>query len=112
MALLLALAITGITLVSTYFFAAKTWGLPPYISEYGDAYDKHFMLTLTVCGIIFVAAQLALAYTVFRYRRHSGPVQYSHGNNKLEALWTSAAAVVFLGIVIAGTHIWTQAHLE
>jgi cytochrome c oxidase subunit II len=112
MALLLALAIAGITLVSTYFFAAKTWWLPPYISEYGEAYDKHFMLTMVICGIIFVAAQLALAYTVFRYRKHSGAAHYSHGNNKLEALWTSAAAVLFLGIVIAGTHIWTQAHLE
>ena len=112
MALLLALAIAGITLVSTYFFAAKTWWLPPYISEYGEAYDSHFMLTMIICGIIFVAAQLALAWTVFRYRKHSGAAQYSHGNNKLEALWTSAAAVLFLGIVIAGTHIWTQAHLE
>lgn len=112
MALLLALAIAGITLVSTYFFAAKTWWLPPYISEYGQAYDSHFMLTLVICGIIFVAAQLSLAYTVFRYRRHSGASHYSHGNNKLEALWTSAAAVLFLGLVIAGTHIWTQAHLQ
>lgn len=112
MALVLALTITGITLISTYFFAAKTWWLPPYISEYGNAYDKHFMLTLTVCGIIFVAAQLSLAYTVFRYRRHGGRSHYSHGNNKLEVLWTSAAAVVFLGLVIIGTHIWTQAHLE
>ena len=72
MALLLALAISGITLVSTYFFAAKTWWFPPYISEYGDAYDRHFMLTMTICGVIFVAAQLALAYTVWRYRRHEG----------------------------------------
>ena len=110
MGLLLALAISGITLISTYFFAAKTWWLPPYISEYGYAYDKHFMLTMIVCGVIFVAAQLSLAYTVFRYRGHSGPVQYSHGNNKLEVLWTSAAAVVFMGLVIGGTHIWTQAH--
>lgn len=112
MALLLALAIAAITLISTYFFAAKTWWFPPHISEYGDAYDQHFMLTLTICGIIFVAAQLALAYTVFRYRKHSGKSEYSHGNNKLEALWTSAAAVVFIGLVLAGTHIWTQAHLQ
>lgn len=112
MALLLALAITAITLISTYFFVAKTWWLPPYISEYGEAYDQHFLLTLAICGVIFIAAQLALAYTIFRYRRHSGPSQYSHGNNKLEVLWTSAAAVIFLGLVIAGTHIWTQAHLE
>ena len=112
MGLLLALAISGITLVSTYFFAAKTWWFPPYISEYGDAYDKHFMLTMTICGVIFVAAQLALAYTVFRYRQHDGKAEYSHGNNALEVLWTSTAAVLFIGLVLWGQHIWVQAHID
>ena len=112
MALLLALAIAAITLISTYFFVEGTWWLPPYISEYGDAYDKHFVLTMTVCGIIFVAAQLALAYTVFRYKGTGGRSDYSHGNNALEALWTSAAAVIFVGLVLWGQHIWVAAHLE
>jgi len=112
MALLLALAITGITLVSTYYFADGTWWLPPYISEYGDAYDKHFVLTMQLCGVIFVAAQLALAYTVFRYRGRGGRAHYSHGNNALEAVWTSAAGILFVGLVLVGQHIWVQAHLQ
>ena len=68
MALFLAAAITVITLVSMYFFAAKTWWFPPYISEYGQAYDQQFMLTMAICGIIFFLAQLGLAYAIFRYR--------------------------------------------
>ena len=70
------------------------------------------MLTMIITGIIFVAAQLALAYTVFRYRTHAGKAHYSHGNNKLEAVWTSAAGVLFVGLVVIGQHIWIQAHLE
>jgi cytochrome c oxidase subunit 2 len=67
---------------------------------------------MTICGIIFVAAQLALAYTVFQYRGRGGRSHYSHGNNALEALWTSAAAVIFVGLVLWGQHIWVAAHLE
>jgi cytochrome c oxidase subunit 2 len=112
MALLLALAIAAITLISTYYFVDGSWWLPPYISEYGDAYDKHFILTMTITGVIFVAAQLALAFTVFRYKGNGGRSHYSHGNNALEALWTSAAAVIFVGLVLWGQHIWVAAHLQ
>src|SRR5689334_21094830 len=113
MALLLALAIGGITLVSIYFFfPSHGYWFPPYISEYGEAYDKQFMLTLIITGIIFFLAQFALAYTVFRYRNVGGQAQYLLGSSKLEMLWTSAAAVLFVGLVLAGHGIWIRAHLE
>lgn len=112
MAFLLALVIAGITVVSMYLFAAKTWWLPPFISEYGGAYDQHFLLTLTVCGIIFLLAQLGLAYVVFRYRDRGHRASYSHGNNTMEAVWTTATAVVFIGLGLLGNHIWAQVHFQ
>ena len=112
MALFLAAAITVITLVSMYFFAAKTWWLPPYISEYGQAYDRQFMLTMAICGVIFFLAQLGLAYAIFRYRDRGQKVHYSHGNNTLEAIWTSVTAVIFVGLVLWGNHIWASVHLQ
>ena len=114
MALVLALLIVGITLVSMYFFAFAPphWRMPPFISEYGDAYDHHFLLTLTICGIIFFLAQIGLAYVVFRYREQGKQASYSHGNNKLEVLWTSATAVLFIGLVLWGQHIWARVHFQ
>ena len=112
MALLLALVIAGITLLSMYLFAAKTWWLPPYISEYGESYDQQFVLTLAVCGIIFFFAQLGLAYVIFRYRDRGQRAGYSHGNNTMEVLWTSATAVLFVGLGLLGNHIWAQAHFR
>ena len=74
MALLLALIIAVITVISMYLFTTLAWHMPPFISEYGAAYDSHFKLTLTVVGIIFFFAQLGLAYVVFRYRdQAAGP---------------------------------------
>jgi cytochrome c oxidase subunit 2 len=113
MALLLALAISGITLVSIYYFLPSSgYWLPPFISEYGAAYDAHFILTLTVTGVIFFLAQIALAYTIFKFKDNGGKAQYLLGNPKLEVLWTSAAAVLFVGLVLGGHKIWIRAHLE
>ncbi|OFV98630.1 MAG: hypothetical protein A3F68_09270 [Acidobacteria bacterium RIFCSPLOWO2_12_FULL_54_10] len=112
MAVLLAGVIAVITLVSMYLFSVEAWWMPPYISEYGQAYDAHFHLTMIICGIIFFLAQLGLAYAIFRYRDRGQKVSYSHGNNTLEVVWTLATAVLFWGIVLWGTHIWASVHLE
>jgi cytochrome c oxidase subunit 2 len=112
MALLLALAIAVITLLSMYFFTTPAWQMPPYISEYGAAYDSHFALTLVVMGIIFFLAQMGLALVVFRYRDQGGRAGYTHGNTKLEITWTTATAVIFVGLVLIGINIWAKAHIE
>src|SRR5690348_16644309 len=41
----------------------------------------------------------------------SAPV-YTHGNNKLEALWTSATRLLFLGLALISTKIWAGAHFD
>lgn len=113
MALLLALAIAIITVASVYGFLVPTWHMPPAISgDYGVAYDSHFHLTLVVMGVIFFAAQIALAFVVFTGRDQGGRGVYSHGNTKLEITWTTATAVIFVGLVLMGLHIWESAHIE
>ena len=114
MAFFLSAVIAVITLVSMYFFAfaPKIWWLPPFISEYGEAYDRQFVLTMAVCGVIFFLAQLGLAYAIFRYRDRGQKAHYSHGNNTMEVIWTSATAVLFLGLVLWGNHIWARVHFQ
>ena len=112
MGLLLALLIGFITLATMYHFFVKTWWFPPFISEYGAAYDDHFMLTLVIVGVIFFLAQIGLAYVIFRYRDRGGRASSTHGNNTLEAIWTTATAVLFLGLVLFGQHIWERVHLD
>jgi heme/copper-type cytochrome/quinol oxidase subunit 2 len=64
------------------------------------------MRTLIVVGIIFFLAQLALGWVIVKFRNDGGRATHSHGNNKLETLWTSATALLFLGLVVMGTKIW------
>ena len=112
MAFLLGLVISVITLATMYIFAAKVWWFPPYISEYGAAYEHQFNLTLIVCGVVFFLSQMGLAYAIFRFHDRGGKATYSHGNNMLEAVWTTATAVVFLAIAVMGQHIWARVHLD
>jgi cytochrome c oxidase subunit 2 len=110
--MLLAPVVWALTVVICYFFIAKTWWFPPAISAHGLAYDGQFMRTLIVVGIIFFLAQFALGYVIVRFRDDGRRADYSHGNNKLETLWTSATALLFLGLVIMGTKIWAGVHFD
>ena len=108
--MILAPVIWVLTVVICYFFIAKTWWFPPPISQHGISYDAQFHRTLIVTGIIFFLAQLALGYVIWRFRDDGKRAGYSHGNNKLEALWTGATAVLFMGLVLMGTRIWASVH--
>jgi len=113
MALGFALAVLAITFVSSALFWAKVWWFPVDISLHGLAIDRQFTVTFVVCGVIFVMAQVGLAWFVWRYRDRGDNRKtiYSHGNNKLEATWTIAAAIVFIGLNLMGYHVWAEIHL-
>ena len=108
MGLALLALIWVITFVSTYFFVAKTWWLPHGASTSAAWIDNQFALTYIVMGVIFVAAQVALGYVVWKYRDRPGAekVDYSHGNTKLELLWTALTAIIFIGLNLMGSHVW------
>ena len=78
MGLALLLLIWLITLVSTYFFVAKTWWLPVGAAASAGFIDRQFTLTFIIMGIVFLAAQLGLGYIVWKYREtpSSPPVSY------------------------------------
>jgi cytochrome c oxidase subunit 2 len=110
--MLLAPVVWVLTVVICYFFVVKTWWFPPPINQHGVAYDEQFFRTLVICGIIFFLAQFALGYAIMKFRDDGRRAEYSHGNNKLETLWTSATALLFLGLVLMGTKIWAGVHFE
>src|ERR1043165_6742728 len=110
--MLLAPVVWVLTVVISYFFVAKTWWFPASISAHGAAYDAQFMRTLVVVGIIFFLAQFALGWVIVKFRDDGGRASHSHGNNKLETLWTSATALLFISLVLMGTKIWAGVHFD
>lgn len=107
---LLALFLIIFVAVTVYIFVAQIWPMPPSITRVGDWIDSQYNITLWVTGIIFILAQLALAWVVFRYRDHGQRAHFSHGNNALEILWTTATLILFMVLGAMAVHAWAQVH--
>jgi cytochrome c oxidase subunit 2 len=111
----LAVLIWLLTLASVGLFFSGWW-FPAPISEHGPRIDQQFMITIIVVGIAFVAAQVGLGYAVWRYGASSQAKEeravYTHGNNRLEMIWTVITAVVFIGLAVMGQRVWAQLHFN
>ncbi|MDX6404253.1 MAG: cytochrome c oxidase subunit [Blastocatellia bacterium] len=110
----LGIAIWLITLGSVGMFVSKHWWFPESISEHGGAVDRQFTITILVVGISFAAAQIGLGWVVWKYRDTSAATRatYSHGNNRLEVIWTVVTAIVFISLAVMGQRVWASLHLH
>jgi len=108
----LAVSLVVITLSTVYFFLQKTWWFPEPISTFAETVDEQFVRTLIITGIVFFLAQLGLGWVVFRYRDRGARAHYSHGNTMMEILWTTATAVMFIGLGIAAERAWASLHFQ
>ena len=111
----LALFIWLMTLLSVWMFASGRWWFPPAITEHGPAYDRQFLLTIIVVGVSFAAAQIGLGYAVWKYRARPGDTSravYSHGNNRMEMIWTGVTFLIFISVAILGQQVWANLHFN
>jgi cytochrome c oxidase subunit II len=110
----LGVIIWFITLASVWMFLSGRWWFPTSISEHGPAVDRQFTITIIVVGIAFTAAQIGLGWVVWKYRDTADAQRatYSHGNNRLEIIWTLVTAVVFISLAVMGQSVWASLHLH
>ena len=88
----------------------NSWWLPPAISSEANGFDVQFVRTFVAASIIFVAAQCALMFIVWRYRRQerTASPDRNPANSRLEYLWTTATACLFLGLLLLGGRVWAS----
>lgn len=108
----IAILIAALAGATVALFFQPRWWFPDAISAHAKTYDAHFLFTLCVIGAIFVFAQGLLTWVILRYRDRGQAPSAHEGNNTLELVWTSATAVVFLGLAFAGQGIWAGIHLD
>src|SRR6202161_4608102 len=109
-ALAFAVFLVLMTVVTVYFFMAKVWWFPAPINAIGHEIDAQFMRTLLITGIVFVAAQLGLAYAIFKFRDRGAKASYFEGNNTMEIVWTLATVVLFVGLGLYARNAWAEVH--
>lgn len=87
------------------------WWFPPPITPVGQEIDQQMFLTFILTGIVFVLAQVALAWVVFRYRDRKGhKAQFIRGSHALEVIWTTITLVIFVGLGVMAAHAWGEVH--
>lgn len=110
----LAVVIWILTLGSVALFTTKKWWFPTAISAHAPALDRQFLITITVVGIAFTAAQIGLGYAIWKFRDESSRPRatYTHGSSRLEVIWTIITAVVFIGLAVMGQSVWASLHFN
>src|SRR5438067_7345107 len=71
-----------------------------------------FWVTLGIALLVFLAVELLIVFTVFRFRRRPGvvldePAQI-HGNTRLEVMWTILPAVLLVSLAIISVRSMAQ----
>ena len=83
--------------------------LPENISTYGEDVDSLFALIYYITAISCVAVLAGMLYFLIRYRaRPGGRAIYTHGNVKLEVVWTIVPTLVFVMIGVMSARVWGQ----
>ncbi len=78
------------------FFTPRSGGSPN-----ADQIDSLYKIELVIALIIFVAVMGAMIYALVRFRARRGAVPAQiRGNTRLEAGWTTGAAVILIGLAI------------
>ena len=110
MAFLVGLLIWFIALALALPFFTDWWPLPDTITEHARQVDAQYNLTLWVTGVIFLLAQVALGYAVFKFgAKRSAPAAHTRGSDRWELLWTIATTVLFVGLTFMGYTVWAEA---
>lgn len=82
--------------------------LPENVSTYGGQIDAIFYFIYYLTGIVFLLVAGVMLYYLAKYRDRGDGRRaiYSHGNNRLEVIWTVIPAVIFIFIGIWGEKTW------
>ena len=91
--------------------SGNVYGLPPCVTTTGLQIDSIIHIIFWLTGAVFILTQGTYIYYLIAYRRRPGvPAHYSHGNNTLEIIWTTAPTIVFLALAIYSNRVWEQIH--
>jgi cytochrome c oxidase subunit 2 len=101
----------GVVLLATFLIWVVApffgWWLPENISTVGDEVDNLFYVILGFTGFFFILTEVILVYAMWQFAYKTGEkAHYSHGNHRLEMIWTAVPAAILLFIAFAQVSAW------
>ncbi len=103
-----AIAIVILVLISIAFQLFSPWWLTPIASNWGSI-DNALDITMWICGLVFIALNLFMAYTIIRYRNRAGSsAHYEPENAGLEKRLTFWTGIGIAGMLAPGLIAWNE----
>jgi cytochrome c oxidase subunit 2 len=104
----IAIVIVALVLLSVAFQLLTPWWLTPLASNWRSI-DTALGVTMWVCGVVFIALNLFLAVSIFRYRHRRGHrAHYNPESVTLERRLTLWTAVGIAALLAPGLIAWKQ----
>jgi cytochrome c oxidase subunit 2 len=83
--------------------------LPEQASTFAHEIDGIFHLIMWITGVIFVIVEALFVYFLWKYRHREGrTAHYTHGNNRLEVIWTIIPALICVMLALVSRRIWSE----
>jgi cytochrome c oxidase subunit 2 len=108
---LVALLVSVLVVIGTPAYAAQRtsglWWMPDVASKTGEQIDQLTYFIYYLTGAVFVLTQVVYIYFLIKYRAKKGVrATYSHGDNRLEIVWTAIPTAIFVGLWGYSNHMW------
>lgn len=110
-----AIVVTIITIVSTAIFVSRIWWLPPDVSQLGAGIDHQMAETMVTSGILFVVAQLVLAFFVWRFADNNDQRKIKIFPGGATPMVVGAIILVgaeILALTLVGSKIWASIYVS
>jgi cytochrome c oxidase subunit 2 len=106
--MVLAIVLVLLVLGSLLFHFVSPWYFTPIASNWGTI-DDTVTITFWVTGIVFVAINLFMAYSVWRFRHRKGArAAYEPENKKLEGWLTVVTSLGVAAMLAPGLVVWAK----
>jgi cytochrome c oxidase subunit 2 len=107
-AMAIAIVILLLVIISLAFHFFSPWWFTPIASNWSDI-DQTINLTFWVTGIVFVAVNLFLAYTIYRFRFDKNRrADFDPENTKLEIGLTVLTTIGVVAMLAPGLWVWDK----
>jgi cytochrome c oxidase subunit 2 len=106
-----ALLVSVFVVIAVPAYAAQRtsglWWMPDVASKGGEQIDQLTYFIYYLTGAVFVLTQIVYIYFLVKYRAKKGVrATYSHGDNRLELIWTAIPTAIFIGLWGYSNHMW------
>jgi cytochrome c oxidase subunit 2 len=108
---LVALLVSVLVVIGAPAHAAQRtsglWWMPDVASKGGEQIDQLTYFIYYLTGAVFILTQVVYIYFLIKYRAKKGVrATYSHGDNRLEIVWTAIPTAIFIGLWGYSNHMW------